>query len=96
MPPIAEQLAMPAARTTDFFAARFLLTPGRTYEQAVREFSPYERTQAVDPDARAAGRQMIREARTTGGRPSFLLVNNRLEGNALNTITGFLEAEQPA
>ena len=31
MPPVSTQLAMPESNTTDFLAARFLLTPGRTY-----------------------------------------------------------------
>jgi uncharacterized protein YecE (DUF72 family) len=91
MPAVSQQMAMSEARTADFLAARFLLTPGRTYEQAVEAFSPYTETRAIDPDARAAATSLIREARTTSRRPSFLLVNNRLEGNALNTIAHLLE-----
>ena len=90
MPPVNEQMAMPGSITTDFVAARFLLTPGRTYEKAVAEFSPYTETKAQDADARAAGRALIAEA-VGGRRASFLYVNNRLEGNALNTIAAILE-----
>ena len=91
MPPVNEQLAMPDSVTTDFVVARFLLTPGRTYEQAVSAFSPYTETKAPDAVAREAGKALIAKAKQ-GKRPSFLYVNNRLEGNALNTIAAILES----
>ncbi len=91
MPPVSEQLALADSVTTDFVVARFLLTPGRTYEQAVSTFSPYTETKAADGDARAAGRAVIAKAKD-GKRPSFIYVNNRLEGNALQTIEAMLES----
>jgi uncharacterized protein YecE (DUF72 family) len=91
MPPVGEQLAMADSVTADFVVARFLLTPGRTYEKAVAEFSPYTETKAADPDARAAGRALIARAKQ-GTRPSFIYVNNRLEGNALQTIEAMLDS----
>jgi uncharacterized protein YecE (DUF72 family) len=91
MPPVGEQMALPDSVTTDFCAARFLLTPGRTYENAVAEFSPYAETKAEDPAARAAGRELIAKAKV-GKRGSFIYVNNRLEGNALRTIEAMLES----
>jgi uncharacterized protein YecE (DUF72 family) len=78
MPPVSEQLALAESVTTDFVVARFLLTPGRTYEQAVSTFSPYTETKAADAEARAAGRAVIAKAKE-GKRPSFIYVNNRLE-----------------
>ena len=95
MPPVSEQLAMPESVTTDFVLARFLLTPGRTYEGAVSEFSPYTETKARDDDARAAGRAIIAEAKE-GKRPSFIYINNRLEGNALTTIEAMLDDSELA
>jgi hypothetical protein len=92
MPPVSEQLAMEGSHTTDFVAARFLLTHGRTYEQAVKDFSPYKETKAEDPDARAAGKALIAKAKQVSKRPSFIYVNNRLEGNALNTIQAMTAA----
>ena len=91
MPPVGEQLALNGSVTTDFVAGRFLLTPGRGYEQAVKDFSPYTETKALDPDARAAGRALIGKAKQISKRPSFIYVNNRLEGNALKTIEAMLE-----
>jgi uncharacterized protein YecE (DUF72 family) len=92
MPPVSEQLAMEGSQTTDFMAARFLLTPGRKYEEAVKEFGPYKETKAADTDARAAGKALIAKAKRTSKRPSFIYVNNRLEGNALNTIKAMKDA----
>lgn len=89
MPPVSEQLALPGSITTDFVAARFLLTPGRTYEEAVAAFSPYTEVKAADPDARAAGQELIKKAKTLRRR-SYLYVNNRLEGNSLETIWSLL------
>jgi uncharacterized protein YecE (DUF72 family) len=94
MPSVAEQWQMPGVLTTDFTAARFLLKPGRTYEQAVHSFSPYNATKDVNEEARKAAAAVIEhvvDAMTpTSSRRSFLLVNNRLEGNALFTILAVL------
>jgi hypothetical protein len=88
---VSEQLVIEKSQTTDFMAARFLLTPGRVYEAAVKDFSPYKETKAVDEDARAAGRTLIKKARKMSSRPSYIFVNNRLEGNAMHTIQAMLD-----
>ena len=87
MPPVNEQLAMPDSFTSDFATARFLLTPGRDYQQAVDAFSPYKETKEPNADARAALIDLLLTP-AKPGRPGrrFLYVNNRLEGNALWTI----------
>jgi len=95
MPPVGEQWTMPGVLSAgDFTAARFLLKPGRTYEQAVESFSPYNMTKEVNTEARDAAGSIIRAriaaAESTRVRPSYLLVNNRLEGSALNTIRAIL------
>ncbi len=58
MPPIGEQMALPGSRTNpERVAARFLLKPGRKYEQAVEAFKPYDTVREKNPEARApAGR----------------------------------------
>lgn len=93
MPPIEEQAALPGSRTTpDFFGARFLLRPGRQYEQAVSMFSPYKEIKDPYPEGQAAGAALIRQARASQGRAKgFVYVNNRFEGNALDTIAGMIE-----
>jgi uncharacterized protein YecE (DUF72 family) len=88
MPPVSEQMAMPGSRTNpQLIAARFLLKPGRRYEAAVKAFQPYDRVRDPDPDARAAGRALMAE-RLSAGTPgrTFIFVNNRMEGSALDTI----------
>lgn len=93
MPPVGEQIALPQSRTTpNRVAARFLLKPGRNYEQAVKTFQPYDRVQEENPEARAAGKALIAEGKAAGPkRHTFIFVNNRLEGNALGTIAAMLE-----
>ncbi len=91
MPPVDKQLEMEGAVTTDFIAARFLLAGGRTYQQAVDAFSPYDRTQCPDAPSRAAATALIKKAQSLTRRRSFLFFNNRLEGNALNTIAAVVE-----
>ena len=87
MPPVSEQMALPGSRTNPaLVAARFLLKPGRKYEEAVKAFQPYNKTQEVNPEARKAGAALIREGATAPDRKTFIYVNNRLEGNALATI----------
>jgi len=83
---------MPGAFTADFFAARFLLRPGRAYQQAVSAFQPYGETKETNPEARAALKALIkRGASAPTARPSYAFVNNRLEGNSPNTIAAALD-----
>lgn len=100
MPDVIEQTEMDGAFTTDFFAARFLLKPGRAYQEAVDLFSPYERVQEPYPPVREG---IAKLASTTTEAPSYIFVNNRAEGNAIETLlaslrdAGFLPpAENPA
>ena len=87
MPPVSEQIATPGSFTADHFAARFLLKPGRKYEEAVKEFSPYREVKEEQPEARAAMKSLAAERPKM---PSYIFVNNRLEGNALSTIAAVM------
>jgi hypothetical protein len=95
MPGVGEQLDMRGSRTSPELAgARFLLRPGRRYEEAVKLFSPYDQVKDLNVEARQAGARMIRQALGAvgdAGRRTFIYVNNRLEGNALETIAGMTE-----
>jgi len=93
MPSVNEQMALPGGRTNpNLTAARFLLKPGRKYEEAVKTFQPYDKVKEPYPDARAAGVALIAEGKAAGpDRKTFIYVNNRLEGNALETIDAMLE-----
>ncbi len=96
MPPLDEQLAFPGSRTSpSVLGARLLLRPGRKYEDAVKLFSPYDSIKDPYPEGRAAGVKLMREARSPGGRQKgFIYVNNRFEGNALQTIADIVEQAQ--
>ena len=87
MPPVSEQLEMPGSFTADFATARFLLKPGRGYEQAVEKFQPYSEVKEEYPEARMALIDLLTTP-AKPGRPGrrFLYINNRLEGCALWTI----------
>jgi uncharacterized protein YecE (DUF72 family) len=92
MPPVSEQLAIPGSETNpELVAARFLLKPGRKYEDAVKAFQPYDKTQEVNYEARKAGTALIEKGKKNPKQKTFIFVNNRLEGNALETIRAMLE-----
>jgi uncharacterized protein YecE (DUF72 family) len=92
MPSVRQQMALPGSRPNpNLVAARFLLKPGRKYENAVKMFEPYARVTEENPDARAAGKSLIKEGIAAGPkRKTFIFVNNRLEGNALQTMSAML------
>jgi len=80
MPPVSEQMALPGSRTNpDLVAARFLLKPGRQYEEAVKAFEPYDSIKEENPDARVAGRVLIAEGRAAG----------RSAGHSCSSIIGW-------
>jgi uncharacterized protein YecE (DUF72 family) len=85
MPAIGDQIAMEGAFTTDFVVVRALLKHGRSYEQAVKLFEPYERIQEPDPPTRLALRQ-IAEQCVREKKKAYMFVNNRLEGSSPGTI----------
>jgi uncharacterized protein YecE (DUF72 family) len=85
MPALAQQIAMPDAFTADYAVVRALLRKGRSYEDAVKMFDPYAETRDKDEPTRNALCQIARRALTKRQR-AYVFVNNRLEGNAPNTI----------
>lgn len=92
MPTVGEQMVVPGSTTSDsMVAARFLLKPGRNYKDAVKEFSPYKSVKEVNDEAREAGKKLIARAKQQA-KQAFIYVNNRLEGNALETIAAMTES----
>ena len=91
MPAVNEQMALPGSRTNPhLIAARFLLKPGRKYEEAVKRFQPYDKTKEVYEEARKAGAALVKEGKDAAKRKTLIYVNNRLEGNALATIEAMI------
>jgi uncharacterized protein YecE (DUF72 family) len=90
MPTLDDQIQLSTAFTADFTVVRALLRKGRSYEQAVKEFEPYELTQEPNEETREAIRQIARRS-IQAQRPVFLFINNRLEGNAPMTIEAVVD-----
>jgi uncharacterized protein YecE (DUF72 family) len=85
MPGLDRQILLPHAFTADFTVVRALLRPGRTYEDAVQSFAPYDSVREEQPAVRSALRDLL-----TQGKRGYFYVNNRLEGNAPKTIESIL------
>lgn len=92
MPTIAEQIEVPGVFTADHIVVRALLKHGRTYEQAVNLFEPYEKVQEPDISTREAIRN-IAEQCVREKRKAYIFVNNRLEGCAPKTIEAVVSGE---
>lgn len=90
MPRLGEQLLMHESVTAPFIVARALLRPGRRYAEAVDLFAPYDRVQEPNPELRgdlAAIAKTAHDLRI----PAYLIVNNRAEGSAPETIRAVAE-----
>lgn len=90
MPPLRRQIELPGTLTAPFATARLLLRPGRTYQQAVDRFAPYEKVQDPYPEGRSALARLMQTC-VAEKRELFAFVNNRFEGNAVETIEGVIE-----
>ncbi|MBI4904132.1 MAG: DUF72 domain-containing protein [Acidobacteria bacterium] len=90
MPELGSQMAIDAAYTADFTLVRALLRRGRAYEEAVQKFKPYLHVQDPNPPARDAIRKLIERSKRQK-QLSFIFVNNRLEGNAPETIASVVD-----
>lgn len=93
MPPVAEQIAMPGSETNPSLGvARLLLREGRSYEEAVKKFSPYTEIKDMNPEARAALVKLILQAMSRkSGTKKLIYVNNRFEGHSPATINAIVE-----
>lgn len=90
MPPLQSQMSREAAFTADFIVSRALLRTGRQYEQAVKSFEPYEHARDPNPEAREALAALGHRAELEK-RIAYIFVNNRLEGNAPETMMAIAE-----
>jgi uncharacterized protein YecE (DUF72 family) len=85
MPAIGDQLDLPGSVSAPFIVARALLRPGRTYDEAVDVFAPYDRIRDPNPELRRDLLRLIDTAVKTR-IPAYLLVNNRAEGSSPLTV----------
>ncbi len=60
----------------------------------MKTFQPNDKVKEPNPEAREAGKALIAEDAAAGpDRETFIYVNNRLEGNALETIDAMLSKD---
>lgn len=92
-PTVPEQMALPGSETNPrLLAARFLLREGRSYEQAVKQFSPYREIQDPNPEGRAAAATLVRRGLKSKDKTKVMIfVNNRYEGHSPGTIRAVLD-----
>lgn len=91
MPTIGQQLQLSWVFPARFTVARALLTPGRTYAEAVKAFAPYDRIREPNPEVRADLLRLIDEA-IARRMEALVILGNRLEGNSPGTIRAITEA----
>ncbi len=87
---LKDQVQDSGSYTSNFTVTRALLTPGRTYEEAVQSFSPYNSIKEPNKEVRDALRQILVRAKMRS-EPTYIFVNNRLEGFAPGTIMAVTE-----
>ena len=90
MPEMTEQIKEPDSFTAGFTVARALLRVGRSYEESVHSFAPYRELKEQNAEVRAALRNLLIRAKQRA-EPTFIFVNNRLEGFAPGTIAAVIE-----
>ncbi len=90
MPPVIEQVEIGGILTAGFSVARALLKPGRTYQEAVAMFQPYEEIREENPQLRTGLAEAVRRC-VAEKRSLYAYVNNRAEGNSPRTIEAILD-----
>ena len=86
MPPLFDQhRALDNTFTAPFVVVRLLTPLGLSYEKAVDRYKPYDRIVQVQPRMRQDTIALVRQA-VTDGKSTYVLVNNRAEGCAPQTI----------
>jgi uncharacterized protein YecE (DUF72 family) len=90
MPPIIDQIRLAGILTGKFSLARGLLKPGRTYQEAVELFEPYDKIKEENPELRL-GLAEAANLCIAEGKTLYAYVNNRAEGNSPKTIEAILD-----
>ena len=90
MPPIIEQVRVAGAIAGKFSVARALLRPGRTYQQAVEMFQPYDGIKEEYQEIRLGLADAVQRC-IAEKRQLYAYVNNRAEGNSPKTIEAILD-----
>jgi uncharacterized protein YecE (DUF72 family) len=96
MPPLREQHERLKTFTAPFTVLRLLTPLQMSYEAAKKRAMPYDKLVGALPEMRLDTLRILRQS-SLEGRSSYVLVNNRSEGNAPITVQALVDAlEQPA
>jgi len=90
MPPIINQIKIAGVLTARFSVARALLKPGRSYQEAVETFQPYDTVKEENPELRMGLVESVHRC-IAEGKKLYAYVNNRAEGNSPKTIEAILD-----
>ena len=93
MPPLAEQHQRMGTFTAPFTVLRLLTPLKMTYEAAKKRAEPYDKIVGELPEMRQDTGSLIQQA-TAENRTTYVLVNNRVEGNAPLTIQALVDRLQ--
>lgn len=93
MPSLAEQHRRMATFTAPFTVFRLLTPLKMTYEAAKKRAEPYNKIVGELPEMRRDTVRLVQQA-TGENRTTYVLVNNRAEGNAPLTIQALVERLQ--
>ena len=93
MPSLAEQHQRMETFTAPFAVLRLLTPLKMTYEAAKKRAEPYNKIVGELPDMRRDTVRLVQQA-TGENRTTYVLVNNRAEGNAPLTIQALVEGLQ--
>ncbi|MBI3544301.1 MAG: DUF72 domain-containing protein [Deltaproteobacteria bacterium] len=86
MPPLTEQWKLFERRDFPFAECRAVMRPGRTRDEAVELFEPYDRNKETCLPVRAALKTMAEWAMRER-KPLYAFINNHVEGCAHQTIS---------
>lgn len=81
MPALEEQLHFSDPTSFPLLFVRWMLRRGSTYQEAREAFAPFDRLVGEDRSSRRVIASMCRTA-IAGGRPAYVVVNNKAEGSA--------------
>jgi len=90
MPSLGAQLALGWTMPAPFVVVRALMRPGLAYRDSIQRFEPYDRIREPSAEIRADLSKLM-VAALKERHETYVVVNNRLEGNAPGTIRALVE-----
>jgi hypothetical protein len=90
MPALHEQMRLVPPEAMPILLVRWMLHPGRRYDEAKTRYQPFDRIVDDDPDNRQTIASLCLTA-LAAGHPAFVIANNKAEGSAPCTVLRLAE-----